>query len=632
MRYKPFLIALFVLGSLFTKPLLSQEIVPFSSNEGWYYYNATHNEKASVVYDSITPFHSGISLAKTNGLWGAVNLAIETIIPFKYSNIQYLNTFLIKAETNGGIHLYNTSVKQLTTDHFQELETAGTTNGLIVFSNEDQNYGILDSTGNILIPAIHKNPPTFLTPRLISFSKSTKKGFKTGVYNSKGKQVLPFEFQSIKLTHGRELECIDLKSNLCLFDTLGQLIVRGEFKEISNRKAYFTITKKGENENLVYLNGTTKPQCVLEEYDYRIDDYVTGIHQNQGVIVDKKGNVTRIQDVSSISNVHHGFVQVSKANDTTLRLYEIDTKKYCADLPFDKILDWNSSYVIGKKDDAWGLAEITSGKILMPLKYRHIILLDNDYLFVKENDSYAMLNPKLEKVSEINFWQLRSYQRDLQCYQVEAQGSERNRFGLISNKGEVILPQAYNEIKLLNDRYGNHPWANHYSYRTYDGNYQAGVISSDGKKPFPFGKYSYISYYGNGFVKISIHEKHFLATRYLEGVADTTGRVIIEPQFDQVSEITEQGITVVHNGRTGFYNLQGKEILAPIYQGIKFFGPTTLLVSKWSRKGIFSLAGEQLVPFAYDEIEYNINDYSLYLVQLDGKQFYVSKNGIAYRN
>lgn len=122
-----------------------------------------------------------------------------------------------------------------------------------------------------------------------------------------------------------------------------------------------------------------------------------------------------------------------------------------------------------------------------------------------------------------------------------------------------------------------------------------------------------------GFYKLKDHGKY--------GLADASGKIIQRPKYDEILSKNKQGLVrVVKDGKIGFLNLKGVEVLAPKYSKIE--EPTEGLI-KVEADGLYGFLDasnlKEVTPCVYTYI-YNKKD-GKYKAMKGNQEFFLNEDG-----
>lgn len=122
-----------------------------------------------------------------------------------------------------------------------------------------------------------------------------------------------------------------------------------------------------------------------------------------------------------------------------------------------------------------------------------------------------------------------------------------------------------------------------------------------------------------GFYKLKDHGKY--------GLADASGKIIQRPKYDEILSKNKQGLVrVVKDGKIGFLNLKGVEVLAPKYSKIE--EPIEGLI-KVETDGLYGFLDantlKEVTPCVYTYI-YNKKD-GKYKAMKGNQEFFLNEDG-----
>lgn len=84
------------------------------------------------------------------------------------------------------------------------------------------------------------------------------------------------------------------------------------------------------------------------------------------------------------------------------------------------------------------------------------------------------------------------------------------------------------------------------------------------------------------------------------GFSDRTGKIVVQPIYDEVYGYKEDVCCVEKDGLVGYINREGEEIIPAVYELGFSFSEGYACVFKNDKCGYINLQGEEVVPFKYD--------------------------------
>lgn len=208
-----------------------------------------------------------------------------------------------------------------------------------------------------------------------------------------------------------------------------------------------------------------------------------------------------------------------------------------------------------------------------------------------------------------------------------------NKWGVINNKGEVIIEPKYDEMIIIPDKtkelfiYSDNVNYENETYRTK-------IINSKGEEILK--QYDNIEALDNFTTVEDVwYEKDALKfkkdNKY--GLITYEGNELLSPEYDDIYTLKglERSIILKKNDRYGLYNNISKDIiLDTVYKEIKALGDTYddgyIVKAENDKYGIIGPDKKVILEPGYDKI-YNIYGDSLYLVQKDNKIMIVDNGG-----
>lgn len=166
--------------------------------------------------------------------------------------------------------------------------------------------------------------------------------------------------------------------------------------------------QKGEKFNLAIIKGNS----IREFKDL---DNIGEINENKPILILKNGK--------------YGYIKINGED-----LIPIE---------YDAIGIFSDGKVLAKKNEKVGVLN-EKGEEVLPLKYNEIYIGENNNFILKENDEYLSYNLKDKLVLNID-----------EVYKINEKiliFSKDNKFGIINYKGEVIVPNDYDEISTFVDK------------------------------------------------------------------------------------------------------------------------------------------------------------------------------------
>lgn len=90
----------------------------------------------------------------------------------------------------------------------------------------------------------------------------------------------------------------------------------------------------------------------------------------------------------------------------------------------------------------------------------------------------------------------------------------------------------------------------------------------------------------------------------MKGIVNLQGKVLLKPRYKTIVADSVFHISLLHNGRFGYFNPQNGALIRPQYQSrLIYFNDQVLLTSKEGKQGLIDHNNKTLLPFEYDKIQ-----------------------------
>lgn len=243
------------------------------------------------------------------------------------------------------------------------------------------------------------------------------------------------------------------------------------------------------------------------------------------------------------------------------------------------------------------------GNIIIEPKYDQIYVPNKqkDVFICFSDDKYSILDKnnrelfnEFEEISVAMISEdLLEMEKDVLIYK------SGNNYGLIDLEGNKLTEPIYTSIESLSNKPGN-------LLVEKDGNY--GVLGVDGKEILPI-KYSRITGDGycseeDGYSKTGYILSEKTKTGVLFGYANYKGKVLVEPKYEAISRLFEYEdediyLTVMENGKKGVLKNK-KQIIKNKFQNINYYDTSNIfIVNKNGKYGFYNQEGKEILEPKY---------------------------------
>ena len=132
--------------------------------------------------------------------------------------------------------------------------------------------------------------------------------------------------------------------------------------------------------------------------------------------------------------------------------------------------------------------------------------------------------------------------------------------------------------------------------------------------------YDYIRMYSEGLAAVELNGKY--------GFIDKTGKEVVALKYDYVSEFKEGIANVSFNGKYGYIDKTGKEVGKIKYDSAGYFSEGLGEVEVDGKWGFINKAGKEVIPLKYDKV-FNFSDGLAMVGQGEGKWYVYSPYCVA---
>ena len=526
--------------------------------------------ETTVEKDS-TVLAQGFVRVRDHDKYGLVNAAGKQILPSKFDYIRY------DADEPDGYYLPAPFVQ----------------------INENHQWGVADTTGNILIPPIYTSGIDFKLGRYFVCERKKGDGYVEVLLDKSGKRLLDSDYTKIELvfTDGDSIPYFKLEKN--------------------GRYGFYNPIKK---------------ILIAPEFD-RINHYLFNIQQKNAIL-------------ASIG---------SKQG-----LFDINTGKAIVPANYEKIDSQdplnNSLFIVGN-EERLGLYDAQKKRMVVPIKYTYLSFTeDKDLLKANENDHYGLITTMDKVALPISYFEIRaldkgfyllttqdsSYYNSFSFYDSKQKSLSKapdstiaiyNKDLAIIHKGGTAMLWDPAKNKIITGEYSNGGFPDQINYFinglsiAYKHG-KAGVIDTTGKIVIAF-KYEGLSNFENGYALILSgkldettpqpwpyqNTRRFLSGYKHYGFIDSSGTVAIPPNYDlQWNSSQDQyfnGNYLVlykndqwgENPETGLADQKGNTIIPAQFDEITPLEDSTgFLVKRKKKFGILNQQGHLILPVEFDNI------------------------------
>lgn len=183
------------------------------------YIDEMYKEVIPCVFDEVFPFVGDVAMVKKGGKYGCVDKKGRMIIHCLYD--QSINFFrgVAVVERDGKMGAINEKGEVIVPVEYTILADFSCVGPTLLLAVKDKSIGVIDKNNNTIVPFDNDYDDVLPAFGMISLSKKKKKG----VYNYKGQQIVPFEYDDIQHPF-----MTSTSINVCINGKWGVLNKKGE--------------------------------------------------------------------------------------------------------------------------------------------------------------------------------------------------------------------------------------------------------------------------------------------------------------------------------------------------------------------------------------------------------------------
>lgn len=311
--------------------------------------------------------------------------------------------------------------------------------------------------------------------------------------------------------------------------------------------------------------------------------------------IDKKGNEVIPFEYEWISKYDDYFI-VDKKSYGYGCLY--DDGKEIAPCIYSTIYPFSDGLSRVQKDGLYGYID-KQGKEVIPCKYENASEFSDGLALIVRDGLYGFIDKQGKEVIPCKYTFAHPFSEGLAAVEVSNEEGLSSG-GYIDRKGNIVIPCSYNTAD------GMHPFSKGIAIVMDEQGFLGG-IDTKGKEILPF-VYGDIQVFENVIVTRE-------ATSQSYRLLDKTGNEISTSVYDAIYPSDNGLIIVVKDGKSGFINQEGKEVIPLMFDayfdeysdagwvaGCNPFVEGVSIVRLNGKYGAIDEQGNEIVPYIYDEI------------------------------
>jgi WG containing repeat len=249
-----------------------------------------------------------------------------------------------------------------------------------------------------------------------------------------------------------------------------------------------------------------------------------------------------------------------------------------------------------------------TGKEIIPAEYAFHRRTGNEYIIVKQDGKYGMLDSKGNMLFPVMYEFINNFSEGR--FAVKLNG----KYGFVDKDNRQITPLKYSEVRDFNEGMA--------AFKIMEGSLELwGFINLEGVEQIAPGNYMMAANFYKGLARVV----HNVYRKW--GMIDKTGKVIIPFKYSTISwdGFTEELLTLSIDNKWGAINRFNKTVVPFTYDFVEDFAEGMAKVEINKKFGFVNKDGELVIPVKYDAA-LNFED-GIAPVEINGKWRKINKKG-----
>jgi hypothetical protein len=293
----------------------------------------------------------------------------------------------------------------------------------------------------------------------------------------------------------------------------------------------------------------------------------------------------------------------------------IETKgKWYIKPVFDSVGIFYNGFADVYKNGKNGLID-SKGELVIDYKYDFIGNVENETALILFNDKYNYINLEGQLISKIYFEDAEDFSEGLAAVKFHKNG----KWGFINKAGKLQIDTLYNYVSDFKNGSSNVELNDSDFFIDFQGKvikHKSNEIIK--KEKFPLigssntgtlgkinsigdtimkKKYKSFGYIQNGKFWFNENEKY--------GIADTTGTIIIKPEYDNLTSFSDNGLALAKkNGKYGFIDITGKTVIEFKFDDADNFKYSLARAKSNGKWGFINIKGNFVIEPVFERINH----------------------------
>ena len=458
---------------------------------------------------------------------------------------------------------------------------------------EDQNVKILNRQFNIIYSGPVANYIEDIGKGLIKILYENR----VDIVHKSGKIVYSGEYNDAYLVDDRFI-LFESEGKYSLYTFLGERVFdlifydvfqEGSFILFENEEGKLFVTTSDKLDEDI-LNLSPKANFIYDDYEYFDDNNILLFSEEKEELLNSEMNYIISPDPQLIEKNSFGW---TSSSDFGIRIVTDQLS-----IPFSTLYDdiiFSEKYFVGKRNDRWEVRDILKDSVLFDnidsvssiidsvLWYRDemkesILFPNAREIILDGNYSFNVLTPKFGTKKYIKI------QTGEEDYIVDMNGTKLpaaeyyytvekgNTFSFLSKKFNI----SQSEIMKMNNK--------------------------KNKRLLVGEKLKVRGYVPSAVISDSLFLIEFNGKK---GISDTEGKIVLEPVYDGITNLSKDNIILIKDEKFGNYNYSDKKLISPQFSSvIQPIGDNYYKVKYGNLFGMIDQDGNQILSGKYDDIRY----------------------------
>lgn len=298
---------------------------------------------------------------------------------------------VLKYEEDGKYGLISLEGKKITNPIYEEIDTLQYKEGEFVIK-KDNKYGIMNINGYVIINPEYDNikadayysPDTGYKNDGYIVSNTTDEGYRYGYIDSEGNKILDTNYNDLyRINYEGETYLICAENGKYGLFNKDKNIIPNEYQAITYIEGdNLCLVQKGKKYGIITLEGSMILQVRYNQIDIN-GDYIYTTDENSEIkVYDKKGNEVEVNQNTTISTIQENpeyKIYIDTSNGTTLySIYQGENKITNGNYNYIGYLS-NNNYIASRQNEKLGVID-QNENIKLEMKYDTIRKIDGTKL------------------------------------------------------------------------------------------------------------------------------------------------------------------------------------------------------------------------------------------------------------